>query len=78
MKDSLRKVWIELAFQQACSHRLVNAVITKNLDACWPLGPQVRGDSGRSRSDDVLNPMEFHGKRQAEWPPQAPSGQRCQ
>lgn len=76
MNDNLRNVWVGLAFQQVCGYRLATAVMTKSFETFWLLGPQRLGDACLPRSDEPLNPLEFHGKRQPEWPPRPPSGKR--
>ena len=69
MNGNFRNVWVELAFQQVCSYRLATAVVAKSVETCWMVGPQMLGDGCLPRSDEPLNPLEFHGKRRSERTP---------
>lgn len=74
MNRKFSNVWIELSIQQACHYRLVNHVMTKGFETCWLLGPQSLIDCCLPRTDEPLNPLEFHGKRRSEWSPRPQAG----
>ena len=77
MHINLRSLWIGLIFQQVRGYRRVATVLPKRVEASWPLAPQTRRDCGPSRRHDLLNPLEFHGKRPSQQgAPQPPAGQR--
>ncbi|MFZ2219228.1 MAG: hypothetical protein WAV85_11185 [Rhodoferax sp.] len=77
MHINLRSLWIGLIFQQVRGYRRVATALPKSVASSWPLAPQTRRDCAPSRRDDLLNPLEFHGKRPSQQgAPQPPAGQR--
>jgi hypothetical protein len=68
MNGNLRNLWVGLAFQQVRSYRRVVTAMPKSVEASWPLEPHTRRIACRSQGDELLNPLEFHGKRQSERP----------
>ncbi len=76
MHVNLRNLWVGVAFQQVRSFRRMVTVVPKSVEAGWPLGQQIRCDPGLPRRDELLNPLEFHGKRPSEWSARPPASQR--
>lgn len=76
MHINLRSLWIGLIFQQVRGYRRVATALPKSVASSWPLAPQTRRDCGPSRCHDLLNPLEFHGKRPSEWSARPPASQR--
>ena len=77
MHVNLRNLWVGVAFQQVRSFRRMATVVPKSVEAGWPLGQQIRCDPGLPRRDELLNPLEFHGKRPSQQgAPPPPAGQR--
>lgn len=68
MKGNIKNVWVELARQQARSYRLATAVVTKSIETSWGIAPATVNEVSPPGRTKPLNPLEFHGKRQTEWP----------
>lgn len=76
MKRNFKDMWIQLALGQVLSYRLATAVAAKGLAMSAAPGSKVLDACGPPRSERFLNPLEFHGKRSADWALRPQTGQR--
>lgn len=68
MRNSFSNPWVEIILEQMWIVRQTSEVLVRSIDFELLLDPKALTDYCLNPSEEILNPLEFHGKRRSPTP----------